>query len=380
MDQREAFIDEWLARRSTLGELCGRYGISRKTGNKWIQRFYDGGRGGLADLSRRPFKIPWKVTQLVADEVVAARTRHPLWGPKKLRAWLEQRDSETTWPAPSTIGLILKNRGLIAERRKRLRTPRSNEPLSAATEPNVTWCSDFKGCFRVEGIYCHPLTISDGFSRYLLCVRSVMAEEEKLVKPYYEATFREYGLPLRMRTDNGPPFASRTVGGLSRLSVWWIRLGVTPERIDPGCPQQNGRHERMHRTLKAETAHPPCSSMEAQQQAFDEFRRCYNEERPHEALGNKPPASVYHPSSRTFPEKLLDPEYPEDFEVKRASLKGVLHVYGGYIMLSIVLGEESIGVELVDDGRWRLWFGPIYLGLLSKEGKGKLEFLKNTPA
>jgi putative transposase len=380
MDQREAFIDEWLARRATLGEICGRFGISRKTGNKWIQRFYDGGRGELVDRSRRPFRIAGKVTDEVADRVVDARKRHPLWGPKKLRAWLERANPGEAWPAPSTIGLLLKRRGLIGERRKRLRTPRSSEPLAAATAPNVIWCTDFKGCFRVDGKYCHPLTISDGFSRYLLCVQSLAAEREELVKPCYEATFREYGLPLRMRSDNGAPFASKAPGGLSRLSVWWIKLGITPERIDPGSPEQNGRHERMHRTLKDETARPPRSDASAQQRAFDEFRRSYNQERPHEALGNLTPASVYVASSRRFPEKVADPEYPEDFLIKRVHRNIKMSVFGGAVLLSPVLCGEAVGIELVDDDRWRLWFGPVYLGLLSKEGKGNLEFLKNRTA
>jgi putative transposase len=377
MDEREAFIEEWLARRMTMSELCERYGISRKTGSKWAQRFYDGGRSALVDRSRRPFRIARKVSADAAEAVVRVRKAHPLWGPKKLHAYLELKEPQQQWPAPSTIGALLKERGLIPERRKRLRTPRATEPLSLATEPNATWCTDFKGCFRVEGKYCHPLTISDGYSRYLLCVQSVEAEREELVKPHYEATFREYGLPLRMRSDNGSPFASKAIAGLSRLSVWWIKLGITPERIDPGCPQQNGRHERMHRTMKAETARPPRSSASAQQQAFDEFRSCYNVERPHEALGNKTPASVYRPSTRRFPDSLQDPNYPESFDAHRVNKKGLVKIFGSYIVISAVLANETVGFELVDDDRWRLWFGPIYLGLVSREVKGKLELLKN---
>lgn len=377
MDQREAFIADWLARSATIKGLCERYGISRKTGSKWVQRFYDGGLPGLIDRSRKPLRIPHKVGPDVVAAIVDARRLHPLWGPKKLRAWLERKAPGMRLPAPSTIGLLLKERGLVAERRKRLRTPRPSEPLSAATAPNVTWCTDFKGCFRVDGKYCHPLTISDAFTRYLLCVQAVGAEREEFVQPQFERVFREYGLPLRMRSDNGAPFASRTLGGLSRLSVWWIRLGITPERIEPGCPQQNGRHERMHRTLKAETARPPRSDALAQQVAFDEFRRCYNEERPHEALGNATPASVYRPSLRPFPATLPDPEYPGDFLVRRVYKNGLLRVFGGYAVLSAVLIDEAVGIEAVDDGRWRIWFGPIYLGLVSEEGKGKLEFLKN---
>lgn len=379
MDQREAFISDWLARRTTLTELCCRYGISRKTGTKWVQRFYEGGLPGLVDHSRRPQRIAHAVTPAVAQAIIEARMRHPLWGPQKLRSWLKQRDPAHDWPAHSTIGLLLKKQGLVPERRRRLRTPRLSEPLSAAQEPNVTWCTDFKGCFRVAGRYCHPLTISDAFSRYLLCVQSLEAERTEFVQPEFERVFREYGLPLRIRSDNGAPFASRAVGGLSKLSVWWIRLGITPERIDPGCPQQNGRHERMHRTLKAETARPPKDDAAAQQQAFDEFRRCYNDERPHEALANATPASVYRPSPRPFPELLPDPMYPPLFDVRRAYKDGMLALFGGYACLSPALGLQAIGIETVDDDRWRLWFGPVYLGVLSKVAKGRLEFLRNSP-
>ena len=379
MDQREAFIDDWLARRIDLSELCERYGISRKTGNKWVQRFYEGGRSGLVDRSRRPLTIPHRVTGEVEDRIADLREQHPLWGPRKLHDRLEATDSTIHWPAPSTIGLILKRRNLVPERRKRLRTPRSSEPLAAATAPNVIWCIDFKGCFRVDGKYIHPLTTSDAFSRFLLCVESLAAENEGLTKSALEGVFREYGLPYRIRSDNGPPFASKAPGGLSRLSVWWIKLGITPERIDPGCPQQNGRHERMHRTLKAETAKPPREDKVAQQKAFDEFRRVFNEERPHEALRGATPASVYCPSPRVFPESLSDPEYPEVFEIRRVKSNGILNFAGGQVILSPVITREAVGIEEVEDERWRLWFGPIYLGLISKEAHGKLEFLKNEP-
>lgn len=379
MDQRESFIADWLAHRTTLSELCTQYEISRKTGTKWVQRFYEGGLPGLIDRSRRPHHIAHEMKSAVEEEIIKVRLCHPLWGPKKLRSWLLQHEPDQAWPAPSTIGLLLQKKGLIPERRKRFRTPRASEPLSNAREPNDTWCTDFKGCFRVAGKYCHPLTISDAYTRYLLCVQSVDAEREEFVRPVFEKVFREYGLPLRIRSDNGSPFASRTIGGLSKLSVWWIRLGITPERIDPGCPQQNGRHERMHRTLKAETATPPRKNEIAQQTAFDDFRTCYNQERPHEALGNVVPGSIYHASSRTFPDRLLDPMYPLGFEVRRVHKGGMLAVFGGYAILSLVLIDQAVGIEAVEDNRWRLWFGPIYLGLLSNTGKQRLEFLRNNP-
>jgi putative transposase len=324
MDLREQFIEDWLRRTTSISELCERYEVSRKTGGKWIQRYHEGGRSGLVDRSRRPHHIANRVEPRIEEEVLKQRKLHPLWGPKKLRAWLDEHYPNDRWPAESTIGALLKERGLIGERRKRQRTPHGSEPLSAPREANELWATDFKGCFRVGGKYTHPLTISDGCTRFLIRVQSLLSERTDLVKPEFEAAFREYGLPLRIRSDNGAPFASRSIAGLSELSVWWIKLGITPERIVPGKPQQNGRHERMHKTLKAETASPPRTDTEAQQQAFDEFRRCYNEERPHEALGQRTPASLYSPSPRSFPATLHDPEYPNEFEVRQISGTGNL--------------------------------------------------------
>jgi transposase InsO family protein len=334
----------------------------------------------LADRSRRPLHVPQAVSEEVAAAVVAARKQHPLWGPRKLRAFLAERAPQQHWPAASTIGLLLKERGLIPERRRRIRTPMPTQPLAAATEANVVWCTDFKGCFRVGGQYCHPLTISDAFSRYLLRVQSVEAERFEHVQPVFEAAFREYGMPWRIRSDNGAPFASKALGGLSRLSVWWVRLGITPERIVPGHPEQNGRHERMHRTLKDQTAKPACSSSELQQGAFDAFRQEYNHERPHEALAQKTPASRYEPSRRAFPERLGDPEYPPEFELRRIGENAQLRFHGAHLSLSEVLAGQEVGIEEVSDGRWQLWFGPIYLGTITAAGKGRLELHRNVPS
>lgn len=377
VDERRKFIEEYWTRHWSVGELAERYGISRKTAYKWIERYRQGGKGALAELSRAPKTRPHRVDQETARLILELRERHRFWGPKKLKAWLESQRPDVKWPAASTIGALLKSHGLVGERRVKRRTPLRTQPLAAATEPNLLWSADFKGHFRVAGRYCYPLTITDNFSRYLLVVQSVRDTREQTVKPIFERAFREYGLPLRIRTDNGAPFASKAIGGLSRLSIWWVRLGITPERIDPGQPQQNGRHERMHRTLKAETASPPRPSEQVQQEAFDAFRREYNEERPHEALDQKPPASVYVPSSPEMPNEVPDPEYPHDFIVRRVAENGVVAWAGSRAYVSTLLAGEAIGIEEIDDGVAQLWFGPIYLGLMKQVGNKQLEFIEN---
>lgn len=377
VDERRKFIEEWLRRRAPMAQLAAEFGVSRKTAYKWAERYHQGGLAGLVDASRAPHTRPQQVDEATAKKIVELRQRHPFWGPKKLRAWLEQHAPEIRWPAVSTMGELLKARGLVEERRKRRRTPLSTQPLAAATESNIVWSADFKGQFKVGGRYCYPLTISDNFSRFLLAVDGVDDEREPTVKPIFERVFRDDGLPLRMRTDNGPPFASKAIGGLSRLSVWWVKLGITPERIEPGQPQQNGRHERMHRTLKAQTARPPRPTREAQQAAFDEFRGVYNAERPHEALQQRPPASVYQRSMRVWSGEVNDPDYPNDFLVRRVSKSGELRWGGVTTYIATVLAGEAIGIEDVDDGVAQLWFGPIYLGTMKQLGKEKVELLPN---
>lgn len=380
LDLRVEFVRRAMAQEHRMAELCKEYGISRKTGYKWLQRFVEGGLPNLTDRSRAPQRVAHRVSDEVVEQVIALRQRYRFWGPKKLRAWLQQRWPETTWPAASTIGELLRRHDLIEPRRRRRRTPLSTQPLAACTESNVVWCADFKGCFRVGGKYCHPLTISDGYSRYLLRCEAMDREQYEPVKRAFEQTFQQYGLPLRIRTDNGAPFASCAVAGLSKLSVGWIKLGITPERIEPGQPQQNGRHERMHRTLKRETTKPPQSDKEAQQQAFDAFVHTYNEERPHEALGQKTPSRLYVPSPRAMPSEARDPEYPDDFEVRRIDPKGQLRWRHATPCLGTVLAHEAVGLEPIDDGQYHLWFGPIYLGSLIEGAKGQHTLLKNMPA
>lgn len=360
-----------------MGTLCERFGISRKTGYKWMQRFLDGGLPNLVDRSRAPHTAPHAVAAELVERIVEMRKRYPYFGPKKLRTRLMALAPDVAWPATSTIGDILRRNGLVEQRRRRPRTPLATQPLASCTAPNIVWSADFKGQFRVADRYCYPLTISDNFSRYLLRCDGMEEPRFEKVQNTFVSAFREHGMPLRIRTDNGSPFASSAPGGLSRLSVWWVKLGITPERIAPGSPQQNGRHERMHRTLKLQTTKPAKSSAAAQQVAFDRFRKHYNDERPHEALGQVTPSSVYQQSTRKYPDETPDPEYPSGFEIRRASKEGVLSVQCASVVLSKVLAHEAVGLEPVDDGKWQLWFGPIYLGSMTEEAKGRVHFIKN---
>jgi transposase InsO family protein len=293
LEQRQEFIQEWMERKRPVSELSRVYGISRKTAYKWIDRFEEKGRAGLAEQSRAPHHSPQQIHPKMAAAIVAERQQHPTWGARKIVESLRRREPAKTWPAASSIGELLKREGLIQSRRVRRKTPPYSEPLKHAQAANQVWCVDFKGWFYCgNGERCDPLTVSDAYSRYLLRCRATEKTDGAHVRNLMEAIFREYGLPEAIRSDNGSPFASRAPGGLSRLSMRWLQLGIRHERIEPGCPQQNGRHERMHRTLQEETANPPARSRSRQQQAFVEFERVYNQERPHEALGWKRPVEL----------------------------------------------------------------------------------------
>jgi transposase InsO family protein len=364
VNERVKFIAAVLEGNENFSELCERFGISRKQGYKWRERYEGGGIEALRDRSRAPVTHPHAVPTTIVDMIVEARRQHPRWGPRKLLVILARRYPTIEFPVASTVGEVLKKRGLVGARRRRLRSAPYPDRLGGYEHPNSIWCADFKGHFPVGGERCNPLTISDGFSRYLLCCKSLKSTITEPVRQTFERVFREFGLPDAIRTDNGPPFSSLAPGGLSRLAVWWIRLGIRPERIMPGRPDQNGRHERMHSTLKAETARPPRSSFGAQQRAFDSFRREYNQERPHEALDYDTPASRYEASARPFPNRLPELEYPSHFRVQRAQHNGVVSVDGVQFYISNCVDEEYIGLESIDDGCWKAYFGPVVLGML----------------
>ena len=258
MDQRMKFIVNYLEHEYPMAALCREFGISRKTGYKFVSRYLEDGLDGLKDRSRSRYHHPNAIPDILEKLIVKARISHPSWGPKKLRAWLIRQDSAVRWPASSTIGEILTRHGLTVPRRRSRKTRAYDQPFVDCDYPNAVWSADFKGWFKTgDGTRCDPLTITDNYSRYLFRCQAVKPTNFYAVKPVFEAAFREFGLPVAIRTDNGPPFATTTVGSLSRLSIWWLKLGIIPERIEPGKPAQNGRHERMHRTLKRETASPP---------------------------------------------------------------------------------------------------------------------------
>jgi len=370
MSQRLRFISDFESCQFTMTQLCERYGISRKTGYKWADRFAQEGVSGLEDRPHVAKSFPHQMSSETSQQVLELRGRFPSWGPRKLRAWLEKHHpGEQPWPAASTIGDLLKRNGLVESRSTRRRPLPPRPPRVEATSPNEVWSGDFKGQFRMGNArLCYPLTISDGFSRYLLACDGLETPSGAECKRVFERLFREYGLPRAILTDNGSPFASsRALGRLSQLSVWWIKLGIRPVLIEPGHPEQNGRHERMHRTLKAETTRPPAADGARQQECFEHFRRLYNEQRPHESLGQIPPAEVYKPSLRPYPSRLEPWEYPGHFEVRMVRRTGEIQWRGRSLFVSEALQRERLGLEEVEEGLWAVYLGPVQLAHLDEQ-------------
>jgi transposase InsO family protein len=369
MDERMKFVGEWLAGQLSMAELCRCYGVSRKTGYKYIDRYRSEGPAGLEDRSRAPHHHANAIDEERELAILMLQAKHPTWGAKKLKGWLERHRRQQEWPARSTITEMLDRHGLVRRRRWRRYGASQLLPLSLAELANQVWGIDFKGWFLTkDGRRCNPFTVSDLSSRYILRLQAVDKPDGQHVWPVLEATFREVGLPEVIRSDNGPPFASTAAGGLGWLSVQLIKAGVKPERIKPGKPQQNGRHERMHRTLKEETANPPAANQRAQQRRFDEFRRIFNEERPHEALGLETPANHYQPSPRTYAGRLREPDYPADHEVRRVRSNGEIKWLGRRVFLSEALIGEPVGIVETDDGLHGIHYGPVFLGCLDRAG------------
>jgi putative transposase len=311
MDQRDRFITDWQHGLYSMTELCARYGISRKTAYKWLARFEAGGRPALRERSHAPHRCPHRVGEDVAEALSAARGAHPSWGPAKLLDWLARRRPELPRPAVSTAGDLLARRGLVTSRRRRRPSQHPGVVPPTTAEPNDLWTVDFKGQFRTrDGIYCYPLTLADQHTRYLLACQGLCSTKGDQARRVLEWACRTSGLPRAIRSDDGVAFATAGIHGLSQLNVWWLRLGIQHQRILPGQPQQNGAHERMRRTLKAEACRPPRDSLGARQRAFNTFRQLSNEERPHTALAGEPPASQYAVSPRPYPSRLPTLEYP----------------------------------------------------------------------
>jgi transposase InsO family protein len=353
-----------------VAAVCRRFGISRRVGYKWLGRYEEAGVAGLADRSRAPLHPPHALSPAVREWCLAVRRSHPTWGPVKVRAWLLRREPEQRWPAASSIGALFDREGLTVKRKRRRRCPPRTAPFAACAAANHVWCIDFKGWFLTgDGARCEPLTLSDAYSRYLLRCQAVGRTGVEQIWPILDAALREYGLPGALRSDNGPPFASTGAGGLSRLGVLVIKAGVTPERIDPGKPQQNGRLERLHLTLLQDTASPPASSLRQQLDRLRVFQQLYNHDRPHQALGNTPPAEHYAPSPRRWDGVLREPDYPDDHQIRRVRRSGEIRWQGNTVYINQALAGEPVGLAEATDGGWTVRYGPIHLGVIDHRAR-----------
>jgi len=370
MEERLRFVMAAKEEGAVMSRLCAEAGISRQTGYEWRHRYAAEGVEGLKDRNRAPHHHGRSREAELVDAVLALR-KHYGWGAKKLRKKLGEVRPDIALPAVSTIGDWLAQEGTVIKRRRRPRSTPSRHPLAEADRPNAVWTVDFKGWFRTgDGKRCDPLTLADAMSRYLLRCQVVARPDHRHVRPVLEGAFCEFGLPDVIRSDNGPPFASTAAGGLSELSLWLIKLRIRPERIEPGKPQQNGRHERMHRTLKQATAMPPAGTGAEQQLCFDRFRRIFNDERPHEALDLQYPAALYQPSARPYPCPTRDPEYGQDCAVRRVRSNGEIKWRGDLVFVSQVLVGEPVGIEQTASGDWRVRYADIELGYIdSKRGR-----------
>jgi transposase InsO family protein len=364
VDERLRFVLGVGAGDLSVSALCRRAGVSRKTGYKWLERWRLDGAAGLEDRSRAPLSHPQGLEASIAEACLGVRRAHPTWGPWKVKQALERVRPGTRWPAPSTIGALFDREGLTVKRRLRRRGPVAGAPFAGCTAPGEVWCMDFKGWFRtLDGARCDPFTLADAASRYLIRCQIMERCDGAHVWPVLDAAFREFGLPGRLRSDNGPPFASTGAGGLSRLSVKLIKAGVQPERIAPGKPQQNGRLERLHLTLLKDAASPPAASLRAQARRFADFRRVYNEERPHQALRGACPADVHAASLRAWDGVLREPAYGDEDTIRRVRSNGEIKWRGEKIFLSEALAGEPVALTEGREG-WTVRFGQLPLGLI----------------
>lgn len=379
VEERVRFVVSVERGEAPIGVLCAAYGISRETGHKWLKRWRESGVSGLRDVSRAPHGRPQGMAPEVAAALLAQRQARPYWGPRKLLAVLAAARPEVAWPAASTVGDLLRRSGLVAPRPRQRRGVPQEAPFAAAVAPNDEWAIDFKGWFRTgDGQRCDPLTVSDTVSRMVLECQ-IMPPRWVPVAAACEALFQAHGLPGQMRMDNGAPFGSTGPAGLTKLSVGWVKLGIRLALIEPGRPGQNGRHERMHGTLKQETAAGPAASPAAQQARFDAFRQDYNEVRPHEALGQVPPASLWQPSTRRHPGRVEEPWYTPDHQVRRVRQSGELSWQGGVVYLGAALAGELVGLIELPSGDWLARFMTIDLGVIDRRSGGFLPYAAARP-
>jgi putative transposase len=378
VNERLKFVAAHQAERSTMTELCKRFGISRKTGYKILERYRTDGPEGLRDRSRAPQSHPNQTSPEAEAAILRVRKAHPTWGSKKILAVLSREAPDESWPARSTIDAVLKRAGVVSSRRRRRRRQPSAPPMVKAETPNEVWSIDYKGWFRVgDGTRCDPLTLNDMFSRASLVCRAMVSPKLLDVKRQLEAAFRQFGLPHFMLSDSGPPFGSTGLARLSRLGVWLLRLRIQPVFIEPGRPDQNGRHERFHETLKAETANPPRATIPAQQRAFTRFQTIYNEERPHEALEMRVPAELWELSPRAMPSVIPEHEYPGEFEARRVRRDGSMKWAGGYVFVGEALAREMVGLRAVGGDLWHVYLGSMCLGSLHERSGTIVPFAAN---
>jgi putative transposase len=365
-EQRRAFVCDYESGQWSMTELCQRYRVSRPTGYKWLDRHEVTGEAGLEERSRAPASCPHRTPVRIERKILALRAEYG-WGAKKLLQVLERREPRTDWPARSTVNAILERHGKLRKNRRRRKWAHPGAISLATERPNQVWPADFKGQFKMRnGRYCYPLTVTDHYSRKLLMCRGLHSIRTEGVKPLFRELFREVGLPEAIRTDNGAPFASTGIHGLCALNVWWMQLGIVHQRIRPSSPQENGQHERMHKDLKREATRPPGANLNAQQRKLEGFRRCYNEERPHEGLDGALPEERYAPSPRLYPDRLQRPEYPAHMEVRRVSHAGTFRLKAKQPFLSNALADEYIGLEEVGDGVWNIVYYETLLGKIDE--------------
>jgi putative transposase len=358
VDERCRFVTTYLSDVVSMSDLCAEYRISRPTGYKWVERYRQYGPAGLYDRSRAPHDCPHRMDDEVAQWMLQDRRQHPTWGARKIVRRFKTRFPKQHAPSPSAVAELFNREGLSRPAKRTRRPHRAGGQHPNAINPHDLWTIDFKGQFRTgDRHYCYPLTIMDCASRYLLACRGALNTCGHWVIPFMDRLFKEHGLPHSIHSDNGAPFCSfNSIAGLSRLSVHWLKLGITIERSRPGCPQDNPIHERMHRTLKADTARPPATNLRTQQTRFDHFTHEYNRERPHEGIEERIPAQLYRSSPRPYPARLPEPEYPGHFEQRRIASNGCLKLKGNVLFIGAVFSGEELGLEEVDDGIWHIHF------------------------
>lgn len=363
VDQRYWVVQKVESGIWNVTEAAVQAGVHRKTVHKWLKRYRELGVAGLSDHSRAPHHRPRQAPREMLDPLLELRRKHPHWGARKLRQIIQTRHPDIAWPSASTIHRAVDAAGLVRHRRRRRRYAVPWQPLGPVEAPNGVWTVDFKGEFRLGNRrLCYPLTVQDYASRSVLLCQGMDGPRQLQTQEAMTRLFRERGLPAGLLSDCGSPFAGRGLARLSRLSVWWLKLGIRLYRTRPSSPQDNPRHERMHRDLKAATARPPAASMAAQQRRFDEFVKEYNELRPHEALGLLPPAQVYVRTERPFPEEIEPWDYPGHFEVRKVDVSGRMSWYDVPVRISVALRWEYIGLEEIDEGIWDLFFRDLRLG------------------